>query len=249
MASLTLELPDDLLAEVSRLAQEFNVPRNDVFRRAIAALARAGELEAKMDRLSTLHAEAASYRQSLTTRMTSSRAAMVRFGQEAEELRRQTAAAAQGRRELLRQLSWLRLDAMRGVVARERLARERDAAVKARAKMEKTLEERTYVALNSLEVQRLQDAVARADRDRLDLAKRFAAQQAATEQYKKKAGALVFRLAKAVADKRELVSRLVRHKTEAHATERNLGRLRVELDRARKELRDIMGVLGKVSSR
>ncbi|MEK7767993.1 MAG: ribbon-helix-helix protein, CopG family, partial [bacterium] len=69
MASLTLELPDDLLAEVSRLAQEFNVPRNDVFRRAIAALARAGELEAKMDRLSTLHAEAASYRQSLTTRM------------------------------------------------------------------------------------------------------------------------------------------------------------------------------------
>ncbi len=243
MSLISVDLPDEVLAEVSRLAQEFNVPRAEIFVRAVAALAARGELEGALADLRNRHAEAEGGRKALAGEVQLSREGLEKQARELAELKERFDALTRERQAAERELSLLKSGTEEEAGEKRALARELDAARRRERRMGKTLADRTYLAIRSLEVGRLRESLQRVIGHRARIEGQLEERQAAVGRLKSEGAKLARKLALLAGSRKELKESYERQRQETFKCERDIGRLRRELEKARTELKRVMSVL------
>lgn len=244
MSVINVDLPDHLLAEISRMAQEFNVPRAEILRRAIHSLAGKAGTERALERLRELYADESRGRRDLADRLDRQEISLGERDRELENLRAQAGRDSQMRESLIAEKARLLAESEKATGERERSLRSLETARRAREKMGRLLSERTYLAIRSLEVERLNAHLEKAIAGKAAAEEKSARQEAKAGKSARESARLAERLAASRKKQDELLERANRHLADLHRNERDIGKLRRELERARAELRRMVKLLG-----
>lgn len=241
-------MPDEILAEVSRLAQEFNVPRAEIFRRAIGALAEKQGLLDDLGRLREINAEIEAAKSELAARFEAEKARAEEKTRELEDIKSRTASADEDSRRILETMDRLRRELAEKEREREKLSGRLTALRRRVENLGHTLAERTYLAVRSLEVERLRERLGKSVARMFEAEKRGRASEGAAARMAGRSARLMNRLKAAETKRSELAGQYAAQKEEMNKRERDIGQLRRELEAARGELKTLIKLLGGVSA-
>lgn len=226
------------------MAQEFNVPRAEVFRRAIGALAKEQGLLADLSRLQELNADIEAVKNDLAARIEAEKARAEEKTRELDELKSRMAGADEESKRALFALDRLRQELAAKEDEKEKLSGRLAALRRRLENLGHTLAERTYLAVRSLEVERLRDRLGKSVARMLEAEKRGRASEGAAARMAGSSARLAARLKTAETKRAELAGRYAAQKAETNNRERDIGQLRRELEAARSELKTLIKLLG-----
>jgi chromosome segregation ATPase len=244
MTSINIDLPDEILAEVSRLAQEFNVPRAEILRRAVGALAKEQSLLADLNRLREVCAEMEAARKDLAVLLEEQKAQYAEKSRELTELKQRAVTGEEENKRTLDALDMLRQELAARETEKGKLAARLAATRRRLDKLGHTLAERTYLAIRSLEVERLRERFEKSIARMLEAEKRGQASEGAASRLAGQSARLSARLRGAEAKRAALAEQCALQKMETSKRERDIGQLRKELEAARSELKTLIKLLG-----
>jgi len=248
MPGLNLDLPQEILDEVSRLAQKFNVHRADVLVRAVQALVKSFTLEEETATLQARLAEAAREKESLGEWLKAQTAAAGHLAEERDALGRQVADLAEEVETLKRDLSEIRMTADRQAQELRKTFAERDAAVKLAGELEDKDRQKILTVMRDAEVDKLRKHARDMAMHVQELEKELAYQRMESGVMKNKIESLSRQLAAALKQKKELETKHLAQQNETFKSDRQIGRLLKERAALRAELHKLASLLRQGSS-
>lgn len=245
MPSVNLDLPQEALDEVARLAQQLNVHRVDVFVQAVAKLAQSFALEQELSLLREHLAAARESTGSLDRRVRDQEADLARLGDDLGEARDEAAAARRDRASLLQEIAAIRTAAAGLAEERQKLADERNRAAARAREMEEQDRRKTLDVMRDAEVEKVrrhaQEIAVQAQKLEEDL--EYQRMDAGLKA--KRIESLSRRLSSASRMKKRFETDLTRQRKELFQSERQIGLLLRDRAKLRGELRQ----LGRILSR
>jgi chromosome segregation ATPase len=246
MPSLNLDLPQETLDEVSRLAQQLNVHRADVLVRAVGALARTLSLERGLEDLRAKHEETDRRRREMEERGHALDADVARLSSERDELHKTAEKTEKELASLKRDLSATRLEISQAKQEIAETVSARDAAEKRAQEAEERDRRKAFDVMRDAEVDKLR----RHSRDVAvmvqELEKELAYQRMEGEMKSRKIGNLTRQLAAATKQKRAFETKSTRTEKEVFDRERRVGNLLKERATLRTELRELARLLNRL---
>ena len=246
MATVTVDLPADLLEEVNRLAREHNVPRADVYREAVATYARAldqaRELGTARETLAAMDRERARTDREVRDR----RAFVIGLSGTVESISRERDVAVQRSRE-----TTLRCQALAREIASVRAAiREAEArqlqAERTAAQLEERDRQKVLAVMRDRQVESLRKNLQELGVTMQKLESELAYQRMDLGQKAGRLATLTRQLATALGQKKQFETGFLRQQKETFRIERQVGKLLQERARLRDELKRLAGLFGKL---
>jgi chromosome segregation ATPase len=244
---LNLDLPQEILDEVSRLAQKFNVHRADVLVRAVQALVKSFPLEEESAGLKNRLAEAAREKESLGEWLKAQTAAAGHLAEERDALGRQVADLAEETGALKRDLSEIRVAADGLAQELKNTIAERDTAVKLTRELEEKDRQKVLSVMRDGEVDKLRKHAREIAMHVQELEKELAYQRMEAGVMKKKIESLSRQLAITLKQKKEIDAGFLVQQKDTFKSDRQIGRLLKERADLRAELHKLASLLHKGS--
>jgi chromosome segregation ATPase len=245
MPQLNLDLPQEVLDEVSQLAQKFNVHRTDVLIRAVKALTRALELESEAERLKVQLAETAKEKESLGEWLKAQTAAVGKLAGERDALSRHSADLAEQTEILKRDNTELKVGIDRTGQELKVTIAERDAALKQSRELEEKDRQKVLSVMRDAEVEKLRKHAREIAMNVQELEKELAYQRMEADVMKKKLESLTRQTAFTLKLKKELEGKFIIQQKDTFKSDRQVGRLLQERAKLRGELNELVKLLHK----
>lgn len=245
MPSLNLDLPQESLDEVARLAQQMNVHRVDVFVRAVSRLSQSLALEKEIAETRDRLAEAEKGISRLDAAIAAEKAIVEELGGALADARRETDAARKAKASLLTEISALRAAAARMAGDQQDLVDQRDDAAARSAEAEERQRKKTLEVIRSEEIGKIrrhaQEISVRAQKLQEELEYRRMDADLRT----KKLDAAVRRLQSVSRQKKRFEAEAARQRKELFVSERQIGQLLRDRARLRAELKTLGRLLNR----
>ena len=245
MPSLNLDLPQEVLDEVARLAQQLNVHRVDVFVRAVENLAQSLALEKEIAQARTELGEARETITTLERAVAAEEARIDELSGDLAESRRETNAARKSKTSLLSEISALRAAAAKMAGGQQDLIDQRDAARARSDEMEERDRKKTLATMRNAEVEKTrrhaQELAVRAQK----LQEEIEYQRMDTALKSKKLETVSQRLQTASRMRKKLQADSARQKKDLFRSERQIGQLMRDRAKLRSDLKELGRLLNR----
>lgn len=243
MASVTVDLPAELLEEVGRLAQQMNVPRTDVYRLAVLAYARSLAQELELAEARSARAAAARDRQVSDRAARAQRAVILSLSRELEAVRGERDVAVRQARGATLEARRMAADLAGARDSAREAHRLREAAERAAADLAERDRQKVLAVMRDQEVaalrRRHQDVSVAVQK----LEQELVYQKMDADLKARKITGLERQLAATTRQKTEFEAGFKREQKETFKSERQIGRLLQERARLRDELKRLAGMM------
>jgi len=243
MPSVTVDLPTDLLEDVSRLAQQLNIPRSDVYRLALTAYARSLQLEQEVTVAREALAAADRDHRVKDRLAGQARATIVGLSAELETVREERDRAVRTARGASATTVRLTRDLAAARGAALDAEQRRDEAERRAQDLEERDRQKVLAVLRDQEVATLRRRHQELGVVVQKLEQELVYQRMEADLKTKKMAGLERQLESAVKQRAEFETGFKREQQETFKSERQIGRLLQERARLRDELKRLAGLL------